>query len=112
VIQEQSSSAQGAIQTPKLIKGFKDMFAKGMWGQQLLTHFLQEQADWWTAFSFSPCSACSLIASPLSITLIESIEDYALKEVGQKSIYPTFRFLLQIVYDAGRLALLAARLIH
>lgn len=44
VIKEQSAT-NNVIPTPKLIKGLKDMFSKGMWGQQLLSHFLQDQHD-------------------------------------------------------------------
>jgi hypothetical protein len=48
VVNEQSAGATSetfVIPTPKLIKGLRDMFSKGMWGHQLLTHFLQEQHD-------------------------------------------------------------------
>lgn len=79
VIKEQSLPT-GIIPTPKLINGLKEMFVHGMWGETLLRHFLQEQTD--------------------RIALIESVEEFAIKEGERKQIYSVFRFLLQIAYDA------------
>jgi len=79
VIKEQSLPT-GIIPTPKLINGLKEMFVHGMWGETLLRHFLQEQSD--------------------RIAIIESVEDFAIKEGEKKQIYSVFRFLLQIAYDA------------
>lgn len=84
------------------------MFSKGMWGHQLLAHFLQDQHDRFANLlcdylhaSLSPPS-CLLPSSYHSITFIESVEDFVLREV-QKQIYNVFRYLLQIAYDAGKL---------
>jgi translation initiation factor eIF-2B subunit epsilon len=63
----------------QILSTMKDLIKVDGWGYIIMKAFIYDRKD--------------------ELTLIESIEDYVLLENGS-SLYPFFRFLLQMVYDA------------